>query len=66
MNIEQIDAFLNLWDKNELKKLWNNLSQLSSTELAYVTAWMTTMIRDDGEIRLSQWLVWLETKVKNK
>ena len=66
MNIEQIDAFLNLWDKNDLKKLWNNLSQLSPTELAYVTAWMTTMIRDDGKIRLSQWLVWLETKVKNK
>tara|TARA_B100002019_G_scaffold259009_1_gene244082 strand:- start:4040 stop:4240 length:201 start_codon:yes stop_codon:yes gene_type:complete len=66
MNIEQIDVFLNLWDKNELKKLWNNLSQLSSVELAFVTAWMTTMIRDDGEIRLSQWLVWLETKAKNK
>ena len=66
MNIEQIDVFLNLWDKNELKKLWKNLSQLSSVELAFVTAWMTTMIRDDGEIRLSQWLVWLETKAKNK
>ena len=38
MNIEQIDVFLNLWDKNEAKKLWNNLSQLSSVELAFVTA----------------------------
>lgn len=66
MNIEQIDSYLELWDNNKLEKLWNNLKCHSQIELAFATAWMTTMIRDDGEVRLSQWLVWLETKTKNQ
>lgn len=66
MNIEQIDGYLDMWDNNKLEKLWKQLGGLSQSDLAFVTAWMTTMIRDDGEVRLSQWLVWLETKSKNQ
>ena len=55
-----------MWDNNKLEKLWKQLGGLSQSDLAFVTAWMTTMIRDDGEVRLSQWLVWLETKSKNQ
>lgn len=66
MNIEQIDSYLELWDTNKLKKLWSELNRHSHTEIAFAIAWMTTMIRDDGEVRLSQWLVWLETKCKNQ
>lgn len=66
MNIQKIDSLLDLWDKNKLEILWNTLKSLSQSELAYSVSWMTTMIRDDGEIRLSQWLVWLETKSKNQ
>ena len=65
MNIQTIDSLLDLWDNNKLEKLWKHLSSLSQSELAYTISWMTTMIRDDGEVRLSQWLVWLETKSKN-
>ena len=63
MNIEQIDGYLELWDDNKLKKLWKRLSTLSQSELAFICTWMTIMIRDMGEVRLSQWVVWLETKV---
>ena len=66
MNIEQVDSYLDLWDKNKLTKMWSRLNQLSQSELAFVIAWMTTMIRDDGEVRLSQWVVWLETKVNSE
>lgn len=66
MNIQTIDSLLDLWDNNKLEKLWKHLSSLSQSELAYTISWMTTMIRDDGEVRLSQWLVWLETKSKNQ
>lgn len=66
MNIEQIDSYLEMWDNNKLEKLWNNLKNHSQIELAFATAWMTIMIRDDGEVKLSQWLVWLETKTKNQ
>tara|TARA_B100001093_G_scaffold293428_1_gene279956 strand:- start:886 stop:1086 length:201 start_codon:yes stop_codon:yes gene_type:complete len=66
MNIEQIDDYLELWDKNKLKKLWSKISKLHQLDLVFVIAWMTTMIRDDGEVRLSQWLVWLETKRNNQ
>ena len=66
MNIEQIDDYLELWDKNNLKKLWIKISKLNQLDLMFVIAWMTTMIRDDGEVRLSQWLVWLETKRNNQ
>tara|TARA_B100001093_G_scaffold293347_1_gene279883 strand:- start:1303 stop:1503 length:201 start_codon:yes stop_codon:yes gene_type:complete len=66
MNIQKIDSLLDLWDNNKLEILWNSLKSLSQSELAYSVSWMTTMIRDDGEIRLSQWLVWLETKSKNQ
>lgn len=66
MNIEQIDDYLELWDKNNLKKLWSKISKLNQLDLMFVIAWMTTMIRDDGEVRLSQWLVWLETKRNNQ
>tara|TARA_Y100001934_G_C11671577_1_gene459153 strand:+ start:291 stop:491 length:201 start_codon:yes stop_codon:yes gene_type:complete len=66
MNITHIDEYLSLWDANELEKLWDALGTLSHPELAYATAWMTAMIRDDGEVRLSQWLVWLEIKSKNQ
>ena len=66
MNIQTIDSLLDLWDNNKLEKLWKHLSSLSQSELAYRISWMTTMIRDDGEVRLSQWLVWLETKSKNQ
>ena len=64
VNLEQIDGYLELWDANKLEKLWTRLIKLSQTELAYVCTWMTIMIRDMGEIRLSQWVVWLETKTK--
>lgn len=66
MNIKQIDEYLELWDNNKLEKLWKHLSLLSHPDIAFSVAWMTTMIRDDGEVRLSQWLVWLETKSKNQ
>ena len=66
MNIQQIDGYLELWDNNKLEKLWKHLSSLSHPDLAFSVSWMTTMIRDDGEVRLSQWLVWLETKSKNQ
>lgn len=66
MNIEQIDSYLELWDSNKLEPLWNEFRLLNHTDLAYVIAWMTTMIRDDGEVKLSQWIVWLETKSNNQ
>ena len=66
MNIEKIDSFLKLWDSNNLHELWNSFSTLESAELAFVIAWMTAMIRDESEVRLSQWLVWLETKSNNQ
>lgn len=66
MNIKQIDEYLELWDNNKLEKLWKHLSSSSQPDIAFSVAWMTTMIRDDGEVRLSQWLVWLETKSKNQ
>lgn len=65
MNIQQINDYLELWDDNKLEKLWKKLKCLSREELAYISAWMTVMIRDLGEVRLSQWIVWLETKSKN-
>ena len=65
MKIEEVDSFLEMWDVNNLEKLWSKLNNLSKTELAFIVAWMTAMIRDESEIRLSQWLVWLETKSKN-
>ena len=66
MKIKQIDNFLELWDNNKLEELWKQLSSHSQSDIAFIIAWMTTMIRDDGEVRLSQWLVWLETKSKNQ
>jgi hypothetical protein len=63
VNIEQIDGYLDLWDNNKLEKLWGRLNTLSQPELAFACAWITVMIRDMGEVRLSQWVVWLETKV---
>jgi hypothetical protein len=66
VNIEQIDGYLELWDNNKLEKLWKRLGILSHPDMAFVVAWMTTMIRDDGEVRLSQWVVWLETKSNNQ
>ena len=66
MNIEQIDGYLDMWDDNKLEKLWKQLGILSHADLGWVIAWMTAMIRDDGEVRLSQWLVWLETKSNNQ
>ncbi len=66
MNIKQIDEYLELWDNNKLEELWEQLSSHSQQDLAFTIAWMTTMIRDDGEVRLSQWIVWLETKSKNQ
>ena len=66
MNIQQINDYLELWDDNKLEKLWKKLKSLSAEELAYISAWMTVMIRDTGEVRLSQWVVWLEAKSKNQ
>jgi len=66
VNIKQIDEYLELWDNNKLEELWEQLSSHSQQDLAFTIAWMTTMIRDDGEVRLSQWIVWLETKSKNQ
>ena len=66
MNIEQIDGYLEMWDNNKLEKLWKKLQSLSQQELAYITAWMTIMIRDISEVKLSQWVVWLETKSNNQ
>ena len=66
MNVQQIDSFLELWDSNKLEKLWNKLNVLSQEELAYTSMWMTIMIRDMGEVKLSQWVVWLETKSNNQ
>ena len=65
-DIKQIDEYLELWDNNKLEELWEQLSSHSQQDLAFTIAWMTTMIRDDGEVRLSQWIVWLETKSKNQ
>ena len=66
MNIKQTDNFLELWDTNKLEELWKQLSSLSQPDIAFTIAWMTAMIRDDGEVRLSQWIVWLETKSNNQ
>jgi len=66
VNVDQIDNFLELWDNNKLEKMWSSLQTLSQSDLAFVIAWLTAIIRDEGEIRLSQWLVWLETKSKNQ
>jgi len=66
MNIEKIDSFLKLWESNNLQDLWKLLSTLPTAEFAFVIAWMTAMIRDESEVRLSQWLVWLETKSNNQ
>ena len=66
MKVEKIDGCLELWDNNELIKLWKHFMSLSQPDLAFSIAWMTAMIRDDGEVRLSQWLVWLETKSNNQ
>ena len=65
VDIKQIDDFLKLWDDNNLKTLWKKIEVLSDKDIAFVVAWMTVMIRDDSEVKLSQWLVWLETKSKN-
>ena len=51
-----------MWEDNKLEKVWFKLNDLSKTELAFIIAWMTAIISDDGEVRLSQWLVWMETK----
>ena len=66
MNVQQIDSFLELWVSNKLEKLWNKLNVLSQEELAYTSTWMTIMIRDMGEVKLSKWVVWLETKSNNQ
>ena len=66
MKVEQIDSFLELWDTNKLEQLWDRLNKNTQPDLAFTIAWMTTMIRDDGEVRLSQWIVWLETKSNNQ
>lgn len=66
MKIDQLDEYLEMWDKNELGKLWKHFMSLSQIDLAFSIAWMTAIIRDDGEVRLSQWLVWLETKSNNR
>lgn len=66
MKVEQIDSFLESWDNNKLEELWKQLSSLSQPDIAFTIAWMTAMIRDDGEVRLSQWIVWLETKSNNQ
>jgi|TARA_B110000444_G_scaffold259170_1_gene302076 hypothetical protein len=66
MKVEQIDSFLELWDANKLEQLWDRLNKNTQPDLAFTIAWMTTMIRDDGEVRLSQWIVWLETKSNNQ
>ena len=66
MKLQKIDSYLELWDNNKLELLSNEFNFLTKLELAFAVAWLTTMIRDDGEVRLSQWLVWLETKSKNQ
>jgi len=66
VKVDQIDSFLELWDNNKLEQMWTSLQTLSQPDLAFVIGWMTAIIRDEGEIRLSQWLVWLETKSKNQ
>ena len=66
MKLKLLDEFIDLWNDNKLKKLWNNLSKLNQEDFAFIVAWMTVMIRDDSEIRLSQWLVWLETKSESE
>jgi hypothetical protein len=66
MKIKLLDEFIDLWNDNKLKKLWNNLGKLNQEDFAFIVAWMTVMIRDESEIRLSQWLVWLETKSESE
>jgi|TARA_B100002019_G_scaffold128375_1_gene110454 hypothetical protein len=66
MKLKLLDEFIDLWNDNKLKKLWNNLSKLNQEDFAFIVAWMTVMIRDESEIRLSQWLVWLETKSESE
>ena len=66
MKLKLLDEFIDLWNDNKLKKLWNNLCKLNQEDFAFIIAWMTVMIRDESEIRLSQWLVWLETKSNSR
>lgn len=66
MKLQKIDSYMKWWDDNKLEALSNEFQNLSSSDLAFIVAWMTAMIRDDGEVRLSQWLVWLETKSNNQ
>ena len=66
MKLKLLDEFIDLWNDNKLKKLWNDLSRLNQEDFAFMVAWMTVMIRDESEIRLSQWLVWLETKSESE
>ena len=38
----------------------------TSEDFAYIIAWITILIKDENDKKLSQWIVWLETKTKNK
>ena len=64
MNIEEIDTYFDLWLTNKVEKLWREMSKLSLSEFAYVTAWITYMLSSESEASLSQWIFWLETKAK--
>ena len=66
MNIQEIEPYYELWDRNELKQLWDKLQLLHQEDFAYIIAWITILIKDENDKKLSQWIVWLETKTKNK
>ncbi len=66
MNIKEIEPYYELWDRNELKQLWDKLQLLHQADFAYIIAWITILIKDENDKKLSQWIVWLETKTKNK
>jgi hypothetical protein len=66
VNIQEIEPYYELWDKNELMQLWDRLQSLHQSDFAYIIAWITILIKDENDKKLSQWIVWLETKTKNK
>jgi hypothetical protein len=62
MKLNILDEMLQLWEDGKLEQVWSSVSKLNKEDFAFTIAWMTAIISDDGQVKLSQWLVWLETK----